>query len=51
MSPITTEKLLSVKAVVTLKESPGGLLSKIGIKGGVDLLLELVSAELDPSKY
>ncbi|KAK3408615.1 hypothetical protein EUGRSUZ_J00823 [Eucalyptus grandis] len=48
MSPITTEKLLSVKVVVTLKESPGGLLSKIGIKGGVDLLLELVSAELDP---
>ncbi|KAF7849070.1 hypothetical protein BT93_L1273 [Corymbia citriodora subsp. variegata] len=57
MSSSTTEKLLSVKAVVTVKQSAGGLFSELGISGGLDkitdlvgkrLLLELVSAELDP---
>ncbi|XP_030526651.1 linoleate 13S-lipoxygenase 2-1, chloroplastic-like isoform X5 [Rhodamnia argentea] len=57
-SPSTTETLLSVKAVVTVKQSASGLFSEIGIKGGLDkiidlvvrktFLLELVSAELDP---
>ncbi|XP_030452889.1 linoleate 13S-lipoxygenase 2-1, chloroplastic-like [Syzygium oleosum] len=56
-SPSAIEKSLSVKAVVTVKPSTGGLFSDIGISGGLDkvtdlvgktLLLELVSAELDP---
>ncbi|KAF7849069.1 hypothetical protein BT93_L1272 [Corymbia citriodora subsp. variegata] len=55
-SPSTTEKSLSVKAVVTVKPSTAGLFSEIGINRGLDditdlvgktLLLELVSAELD----
>ncbi|KAL3718680.1 hypothetical protein ACJRO7_003751 [Eucalyptus globulus] len=56
-SPGATEKSLSVKAVVSVKPSAGGLFSEIGINRGLDhiadlvgktLLLELVSAELDP---
>ncbi|XP_030455089.1 linoleate 13S-lipoxygenase 2-1, chloroplastic-like [Syzygium oleosum] len=56
-SQSATEKSLSVKAVVTVKPSAGGLFSEIGINRGLDditdlvgktLLLELVSAELDP---
>ncbi|KAI8526268.1 hypothetical protein RHMOL_Rhmol13G0295600 [Rhododendron molle] len=53
------EKSTRVKAVVTVKVIAGGLLSGLGLAGGLDkitdlfgksLLLELVSAELDPSK-
>ncbi|KAI6669508.1 hypothetical protein NL676_004393 [Syzygium grande] len=56
-SQSATEKSLSVKAVVTVKPSAGGLFSEFGINRGLDditdlvgktLLLELVSAELDP---
>ncbi|XP_039158722.1 linoleate 13S-lipoxygenase 2-1, chloroplastic [Eucalyptus grandis] len=56
-SPSAMENPLSVKAVVTVKPSTSGLLSKMGISGGLDkitdlvgktLLLELVSTELDP---
>ncbi|GAV69080.1 Lipoxygenase domain-containing protein/PLAT domain-containing protein [Cephalotus follicularis] len=52
-----TEKSISVKAVVTVKPSVGGLLSSISLDRGLDdisdllgktLLLELVSIELDP---
>ena len=45
----------SVKAIVTLKQKGGGLLS--GVVGGIQevvgktLVLELVSNELDPSKF
>ncbi|KAF7849072.1 hypothetical protein BT93_L1275 [Corymbia citriodora subsp. variegata] len=58
--PSTIERFTSVKAVVTVKPSTGGFFSELGISGGLDkitdligktLLLELVSAELDPSKY
>ncbi|KAG5517625.1 hypothetical protein RHGRI_038130 [Rhododendron griersonianum] len=51
------EKSTRVKAVVTVKVIAGGLLSGLGLAGGLDkitdlfgksLLLELVSAELDP---
>ena len=43
----------NVKALVTLKESDGGLIKNIvtGIVGNKHLVLELVSAELDPSKF
>uniref|UniRef100_A0A2N9HGW0 Lipoxygenase n=1 Tax=Fagus sylvatica TaxID=28930 RepID=A0A2N9HGW0_FAGSY len=53
----TTEKASSVKAIVTVKHTIGGLLSKFGIESGLDiikdllgetLVLELVSTELDP---
>ncbi|KAF7849071.1 hypothetical protein BT93_L1274 [Corymbia citriodora subsp. variegata] len=56
-SPSPIEKSLSVKAVVTVKPTTGGFFSELGISGGFDmitdligktLLLELVSAELDP---
>ena len=49
-----------VKAIVIVKPTIGGLLSNIGIDRGLDdikdllgetLVLELVSIELDPSKY
>ena len=49
-----------MKAIVTVKPTVGGLLSNLGIDRGLDdiqdllgktLLLELVQAELDPSKY
>ncbi len=55
----TTEKASSVKAIVTVKHTIGGLLSKFGIESGLDiikdllgetLVLELVSTELDPCK-
>lgn len=55
-----TEKATAVKAVVTVQLTVGGFLSNLGIDRGLDditdllgktLLLELVSAELDPSKY
>lgn len=56
----STEKSIKVKAVVTVKPTVGGFLSNISLDQGLDdlgdlfgksLLLELVSAELDPSKY
>lgn len=56
----STEKSVRVKAVVTVKPTVGGFLSNISLQRGLDdigdlfgksLLLELVSAELDPSKY
>lgn len=56
----STEKSIKVKAVVTVKPTVGGFLSNISLQRGFDdlgdlfgksLLLELVSAELDPSKY
>jgi hypothetical protein len=42
----------NVKALVSVKESDGGLIKNIvtGIVGNKHLILELVSAELDPSK-
>ena len=49
-----------VKAIVIVKPTIGGLLSNLGIDRGLDdikdllgetLVLELVSTELDPSKY
>ncbi|MCF8706202.1 hypothetical protein L3056_10860, partial [Corynebacterium sp. MC-25] len=52
-----TEKATAVKAVVTVQLTVGGFLSNLGIDRGLDditdllgktLLLELVSAELDP---
>lgn len=55
-----TQKSVTVKAVVTVKPTIRGFLSKLGIERGLDdikdllgktLLLELVSTELDPSKY
>lgn len=51
---------IKVKAVVTVKQTIGGLITSVGIERGLDdikdllgktLLLELVSAELDPSKH
>lgn len=51
---------IKVKAVVTVKQTIGGLMTSVGIERGLDdikdllgktLLLELVSAELDPSKF
>ncbi|KAG6632538.1 hypothetical protein CIPAW_13G165600 [Carya illinoinensis] len=53
----STEKATSVKATVTVKLTVGGFLSNLGIDRGLDdvtdwlgktLLLELVSAQLDP---
>ncbi|KAL4612097.1 hypothetical protein ACB092_08G174000 [Castanea dentata] len=53
----STEKSISVKAIVTVKPTVGGFLTNIGIDRGLDdvkdllgktLLLELVQAELDP---
>ena len=43
----------NVKALVTVKESDGGLIKNIvtGIVGSKHLILELVGAELDPSKF
>ncbi|KAL5765033.1 hypothetical protein ACOSQ2_017627 [Xanthoceras sorbifolium] len=52
---VSTEKSLSIKAVVTVKQTVGGFLSILTIDRddiqdwlGKSLLLELVSAELDP---
>ena len=54
------EKSVRVKAVVTVNPTVGGILTNLGLQRGLDdiqdllgksLLLELVSAELDPSKY
>lgn len=56
----STEQSISVKAIVTVKPTVGGFLTNLGIDRGLDdikdvlgktLLLELVQAELDPSKY
>ena len=56
----STEKSVSVKAIVTVKPTVGGFLTNLGVDRGLDdvkdllgktLLLELVQAELDPSKY
>lgn len=53
----STEKSIKVKAVATVKPTVGGFLSNISLQRGLDdigdllgksLLLELVSAELDP---
>ncbi|OMO72307.1 Lipoxygenase [Corchorus capsularis] len=53
----TTDKAVGVKAVVTVKESVSSFLKTVGLNRGLDdikdlfgktLLLELVSAELDP---
>ncbi|XP_058071094.1 linoleate 13S-lipoxygenase 2-1, chloroplastic-like [Magnolia sinica] len=53
----TQEKSTSIKAVVTVKPTVGGFFSNLGLTRGLDvitdllgrtLLLELVSAELDP---
>ncbi|CAK9146783.1 unnamed protein product [Ilex paraguariensis] len=55
----STEKSTTVKVVVTVLATAGGLLSNLGLTRGLDdisdlfgrsLLLELVAAELDPSK-
>jgi lipoxygenase len=57
----STEKATSVKAIVTVQFTVAGFLSNLGIARGLDdirdllckrvLQLELVSTELDPSKY
>ncbi|KAL5766720.1 hypothetical protein ACOSP7_017337 [Xanthoceras sorbifolium] len=56
-TPLATENSVNVKAVVTVKQSIGGVLSNLNINRGFDdiqdvlgksILLELVSAELDP---
>jgi lipoxygenase len=55
-----TANAISFKAIVTMKLTVGGFLSNLGIPQGLDdvrdllgktLQLELVSTELDPSKY
>lgn len=55
----TAKKTVAVKATVTVKITAGGFFSNIGWTSGLDglsdiagksLLLELFSAELDPSK-
>lgn len=57
---VVTEKFISVKATITVTLTVGGFLTHLGLTRGLDditdmlgqsLLLELVSAELDPSKY
>lgn len=57
---VVTKKFNSVKATLTVTLTVGGFLSHLGLARGLDditdllgqsLLLELVSAELDPSKY
>lgn len=54
------EKAVKIKAEVTVKITVSGFLSSIGLDRGLDdiqdvlgktLLLELLSSELDPSKY
>lgn len=56
---IETQKSVNVKAVLSVQVTIGGFLSSIGLKQGLNcitdllgksLLLELVSAELDPGK-
>lgn len=62
VSPDVTEiqESVNVKAVLTVQVTMGGFLSSIGIEQGLNsitdllgksLLLELVSAELDPGQY
>lgn len=55
-----SEKVTSVKAVVTVLQTVGGALTHLGWDRGLDdiadllgrtLLVELVAAELDPSEY
>ncbi|KAL0435466.1 UNVERIFIED_CONTAM: Linoleate 13S-lipoxygenase 2-1, chloroplastic [Sesamum radiatum] len=55
----TAEKSTAVKAVVTVLRTVGGVLTHLGLDRGLDditdllgktLLIELVAAELDPSK-
>ncbi|KAK0606111.1 hypothetical protein LWI29_034218 [Acer saccharum] len=57
-TPLATEQSVNVKAVVTVKQSVGGVLSNLNVEGGLDdiqdwfgksILLELVSDELDPN--
>ncbi|KAK2641327.1 hypothetical protein Ddye_023090 [Dipteronia dyeriana] len=57
-TPLATEQSVNVKAVVTVKKSIGGVLSNLNVEGGLDdiqdlfgksILLEIVSAELDPN--
>lgn len=54
-----SEQTLKVKAIISVKPTVGGLLSNVGISRGLDdltdllgksLLLEIVSAEAQPSK-
>jgi hypothetical protein len=49
----TTKSHHNVKALVTVKKSDNGLLKNLvtGIVGNNHLVLELVSSELDPSKF
>lgn len=56
----STETSVEVKAIVTVKVTVGGIFSNIGLTQPLDeltdvfgktFLLELVSSELDPSKY
>ena len=56
----STEQSTSVTAIVSVKVAVGGILSNLGLSQGLDdiadllgksILLELVSSELDPSKY
>ncbi|KAK2985874.1 hypothetical protein RJ640_009944 [Escallonia rubra] len=58
-SPASSEKT-RVKAVATVQVTVGGFLSNLGLTRGLDditdvlgksILLELVAAELDPSKH
>ena len=54
------KKSIKVLAVVTVKQTIGGLITSLGIEKGIDdikdflgkgLHIELVSSELDPSKF
>ena len=56
---VQKQQAVKVKAIVTVKQTIGGMLTSLGIERGLDdiqdllgktLLLELVSTELDPSK-
>ncbi|PNX76874.1 linoleate 13s-lipoxygenase 2-1 chloroplastic-like [Trifolium pratense] len=53
MATSTNNSHHNVKALVTVKQSDDGLIKNIvtGIVGNNHLVLELVSAELDPSKF
>lgn len=50
---MATSKSHNVKAIVTLKHSVGGVIKNLvtGIVGKNHLVLELVSADLNPSKF
>lgn len=50
---MATSKSRNVKAIVSVKQSVGGVIKNLvtGIVGNNHLILELVSADLNPSKF